>query len=195
VELGPRFDAVLSAAAAGDRSAFAQLWRATHPMLLRYLRVVCGDDAEDVASQTWLKAIAALASFRGDESGFRGWLVVIARNQSRDLQRRVRRRRETLTDEPVEDARGWSADSAHLTIENAGTAAALRLVATLPPEQAELVMLRVVVGLDVAEVARITGRSSGSVRVAVHRALKVLAARATPAVTRRAPVTLGGRDV
>jgi RNA polymerase sigma-70 factor (ECF subfamily) len=51
----------------------------------------------------------------------------------------------------------------------------LRLVATLPPEQAEMVMLRVVAGLDVATVAELVGKKPGTVRVAVHRALKSLA--------------------
>jgi RNA polymerase sigma-70 factor, ECF subfamily len=200
VSLGPRFDEVLSAAVGGDRLGFAELWREHHPMLVRYLRVVCGDSAEDVASDTWVKAIGALGSFRGDEHGFRGWLVVIARNQARDVQRRDSRRREVLTGEPIEQPRARVADSADLAIENGATVEALRLVATLPPEQAELVMLRVVVGLDVADVARITGRTPGSVRVAVHRALRTLAGRVTPslsqqAVTQPGPGTLGGRDV
>ena len=59
--------------------------------------------------------------------------------------------------------------------EREATAAALRLVATLPRDQAELVMLRVVAGLDVAAVAEIVGKKPGAVRVAVHRALKSLA--------------------
>ena len=148
---------MLAAALGGDRAAFAELWRTTQPMLLRYLRVVCGEAAEDVASEAWIKAIGALGSFYGDENGFRGWLVVIARNQARDLQRRDARRREVAVPEPAEDPRVRVADSADLAIENGATAQALRLVATLPPEQAELVLLRVVMGLDVADVARITG--------------------------------------
>lgn len=211
MSLGPRFGPVLAAAAAGDRAAFGELWRATQPMLLRYLRVVCGDAAEDVASDAWVKAIGALGGFRGDENGFRGWLVVIARNHARDLQRRDARRRETMVAEPVEDPRALTPDSADVAEENAGTARALRLVATLPPEQAELVVLRVVLALDVAEVARITGRSPGAVRVAVHRALKTLAGRLAAEggsgpgsgrdpeggpgdVTRCGPGALGGRD-
>jgi RNA polymerase sigma-70 factor (ECF subfamily) len=54
------------------------------------------------------------------------------------------------------------------------TQRALRHIAALPPDQAELVVLRVVVGLDVGDVATVTGRSPGSVRVAVHRALRRL---------------------
>ena len=65
---------------------------------------------------------------------------------------------------------------------------ALRLVATLPADQAELVALRVIAGLDVAAVASITGRSAGSVRVAVHRALKTLSTRIAAASTQPSQV-------
>ena len=62
-------------------------------------------------------------------------------------------------------------------LERLSTDDALRLVASLPPDQAELVALRVIAGLDVAAVAAITGRSPGAVRVGVHRALRVLSTR------------------
>jgi RNA polymerase sigma-70 factor (ECF subfamily) len=55
------------------------------------------------------------------------------------------------------------------------TTRALELVATLPPAQAEMVMLRVVAGLEVADVARLVDKKPGAVRVAVHRALQTLA--------------------
>ena len=160
-------------------------------MLLRYLRVVCGTAAEDVASDVWVKAVGSLGSFRGDENGFRGWLVVIARNLARDGHRRERRRREMLTDASIEDSGGTAPDAADLAIENQATTAALRLVATLPADQAELVMLRVVVGMDVADVARITGRSAGAVRVAVHRALRTLAGRLTHGTQSNTPAAAG----
>jgi RNA polymerase sigma-70 factor, ECF subfamily len=175
-ELGERFPAVLSAAAAGEQEAFALLWRSAHPMLLRYLRVLCGEAAEDVASEAWLRAIAALGSFHGDENGFRGWLVVIARNHARDVNRRAARRRETLSPDPSKHQMTAAPDAAEAVLERSGTEAALRLVASLPADQAEMVALRVVVGLDVADVARIVGRSPGAVRVAVHRGLRTLAA-------------------
>jgi RNA polymerase sigma-70 factor (ECF subfamily) len=59
-------------------------------------------------------------------------------------------------------------------LEQISTARALELVASLPPEQAEMVMLRVVAGLDVAAVAQIVGKSPGAVRVSVHRGLRAL---------------------
>lgn len=73
------------------------------------------------------------------------------------------------------DARIDAAPSAEQhAVEREATAAALRLVATLPAEQAEMVMLRVVAGLDVAVVAELVGKKPGAVRVAVHRALRSL---------------------
>jgi RNA polymerase sigma-70 factor (ECF subfamily) len=176
-ELGGEFEEVLVAAAAGDRSAFAALWRSAHPSLLRYLRVTAGSDAEDVASETWLKAMRALPSFRGDESAFRGWLAVIARNQLADRGRRAARRPEQLTGDVEEHALGLAEDSADLALQQLSTDTALRLVATLPPAVAEMVALRVVVGLDVAQVAAIVDRTPGAVRVAVHRGLRTLAAQ------------------
>ena len=195
--LGDRFEAVLRAAAAGDRDAFGELWRDSHPPLLRYLRVVCGDAADDVASETWIRAIPALERFSGDENAFRGWLVVIARNHVRDLARRAQRRPEDLSPDMSEHLVAVDpTDTADAVLERRSTEAALRLVATLPPEQAELVVLRVVVGLDVADVARITGRSPGAVRVAVHRALRTLAGRLRDAAERppTSPVTLPRRE-
>jgi RNA polymerase sigma-70 factor (ECF subfamily) len=59
--------------------------------------------------------------------------------------------------------------------DNEELAQALRLVATLPPTQAEMVILRVVAGLDVADVARLLDKQPGAVRVGVHRALRTLA--------------------
>ncbi len=176
-QLGDRFEEVFAAAAAGDPDAFATLWRATHPRLLRYLRVLSGDLAEDVASETWLKAMGALATFQGTEQAFRGWLSVIGRNVATDHARRAARRPESPLRDDACAAAGTSPDAADVALERWGTAQALRLLATLPPAQAEMVALRVVVGLEPVDVARIVGRSPGAVRVAVHRALATLGRR------------------
>lgn len=175
--LGTRFAQVLSRAQRGDAQAFAELWRDANPMLLRYLRVTAGDLAEDIASHAWLKVIEALGSFTGDEPGFRRWLVTIARHHHLDQARRAGRRPERLfadMADAVDRSGGLAADAAIEAEEAMSTQAALDLIAMLPPDQAEMVMLRVVIGLDVADVAAVVGRTSGAVRVAVHRALRRL---------------------
>ena len=183
-ELGENFPAVLAAASAGDPDGFAQLWRVTHPLLLRYLRVTAGDAAEDVASETWVKVIRNLRSFAGDEQAFRAWITVVARNTARDQARAAVRRPETPAAE-LPPVRGGAPDAADEAIERLGTENALRLLATLPPAQAEMVALRIVIGLEPVEVARIVGRSPGAVRVAVHRALATLAEKLTAGTSNR----------
>jgi RNA polymerase sigma-70 factor (ECF subfamily) len=163
----------LKAAADGDDAGFAVLWRSLQPPLLRYLRVVIGDAAEDVASETWLQAARDLSRFDGGPTAFRGWLFRIARHRAIDEQRRASRRRDDTA-----GSASWSAapDAAADAMERIGTAWALRIIATLPPDQAEAVTLRVVAGLDVATTAQVLGKRPGSVRVATMRGLRRLAA-------------------
>lgn len=170
--LGDDFPQTLARAATGDAQAFAAVWRETQPMLLRYLRLVAGADAEDTAQQTWLAVIEGLAGFVGTEPGFRRWVVTIARNIHVDRVRHAVRHPEDLVADPVllspEPA---AADSVDIVVEQRSTEWALQLIATLPPAQREVVALRVIAGLDVAEVAALVGRSPGAVRVSVHRGL------------------------
>jgi RNA polymerase sigma-70 factor (ECF subfamily) len=163
----------LKAAADGDEAGFAVLWRTLQPPLLRYLRVVVGDAAEDVASETWLQASRDLSRFDGGPTAFRGWLFRIARHRAIDEQRRGARRQDDAAVSPSQSA---AADAASGAMESIGTAWALRIIATLPPDQAEAVTLRVVAGLDVATTAQVLGKRPGSVRVATMRGLRRLAA-------------------
>ncbi|WP_432984026.1 RNA polymerase sigma factor [Dactylosporangium sp. CA-233914] len=166
----------LAAAIDGDAAAFAVLWRSLHPPVLRYLRVVCGEAAEDVASETWLQVARDLGRFDGTVSAFRVWLFRIARNRGIDENRRAWRRHEE-PHEAVDQLRSAAAvrDVAAEVVELDDTERALRLIATLPREQAEAVMLRVVAGLDVAGTARVLGKRSGAVRIATMRGLRRLA--------------------
>src|SRR3954462_11256236 len=90
------------AAKAGDEAAMAQLWRATHPPLVRYLRGRIGEGADDVAAAAWLDAARGLASFEGDDTDFRRWLFTIARRRLVDELRRRGRRRERLLADTLE---------------------------------------------------------------------------------------------
>ncbi len=68
-------------------------------------------------------------------------------------------------------------DTAAAALDNISAQAAVELIATLPRFQAEVIVLRVIAGLDVRQVARIVGKRPGAVRVAAHRGLRELAAR------------------
>ncbi|WP_343447046.1 RNA polymerase sigma factor [Micromonospora schwarzwaldensis] len=171
----------VTAAQAGDEEAFRFLYRSLQPALLRYLTTLVGGDAEDVASETWLQISRDLPSFTGGE--FRAWSVTIARNRAMDHLRRQRRR--PVVPVPVQalnDLAG-DADTADRAGEALGTESALALIRTLPPAEAEAVMLRAVIGLDAETAGRVLGRRAGAVRTAAHRGLRRLAAlleRAAP---------------
>lgn len=164
----------LAAARDGDEHGFAVLWRALQPAVLRYLRVVVPDAAEDVASETWLQVARDIRRFRGDLAGFRVWLFRIARNRGLDELRRAGRRREGLPGDGDEEA-VYAADAAREALDRMDTEWALALIAALPRDQAEAVMLRVVAGLDVAQAAAVLGKRPGAVRVAAMRGLRRLA--------------------
>ncbi|MFI8292758.1 RNA polymerase sigma factor [Streptomyces sp. NPDC085614] len=172
---GPDLAAAVERAQRGDEEAFAEAYRIVHPGLLGYLRGMVGEDAEDVASEAWLEIARDLGRFRGDAAGFRGWTATIARHRALDHLRRARSRPRTTALE--QDARELPApgDVAVEALEALSTERALALIAGLPPDQAEAVLLRVVVGLDGVTSARVLGKRPGAVRSAAHRGLKRLA--------------------
>jgi RNA polymerase sigma-70 factor (ECF subfamily) len=173
------FAELVSAAGRGDERAFAHLWRTYQPRVLRYLALVVGASAEDTAAEVWLDVARSLDRFQGGEAGFRGWLFTIARRRGLDQQRSERRRPATS---PLEDAGPVVASTpgpAEEVLAQAATEEALIALASLPPDQAEIIALRVIADLDVATVASLVGKSPGAVRVAGHRGLRELAARAT----------------
>jgi RNA polymerase sigma-70 factor, ECF subfamily len=172
------FEGLLRAAQRGDERAYAALWRTANPRVLRYLTVVVGrDTAEDVAGEVWLDVARSLSRFRGDEDDFRAWLFTIARRRAIDAQRaRSRRPRTTSLDDHVELLAG-SPGPAEQVESDQDTAAALALIRSLKPDQAEIVALRVIAGLDVATVAKLTGKTPGAVRVTTHRGVRELATR------------------
>jgi RNA polymerase sigma-70 factor (ECF subfamily) len=175
--IGPEFPAVLSAAAGGDEAAFGQLWHDLQPRLLRYFMVVSPAAAEDLASETWLGVVRGIDRFRGNEPAFRAWVFTIARHEVLDWRRRAARR--ATEDLPASGLGDQAApdDPAAAALEGVSTRAALSLVATLPADQAEAIVLRVVAGLEVDRVAAIMGKRPGTVRVLTHRGLRRLAER------------------
>ncbi len=168
--------AAVRAAQDGDETAFRTVYRTVHPRLLGYTRTLVGDlDAEDVASEAWLQITRDLDRFHGDADRFRGWAARIARNRALDHLRMRGRRPATGGDETELADRAAESDTAGEALEALSTGRALALIARLPQDQAEAVVLRVVVGLDAKSAAETLGKRPGAVRTAAHRGLKRLA--------------------
>ncbi|MEU5519224.1 RNA polymerase sigma factor [Streptomyces sp. NPDC093250] len=190
------YDGELGAAVAraqkGDEAAFAVAYRLVQPGLLGYVRGLVGDDAEDVMSDAWLEIARDLGRFKGDGAGFRGWTATIARHRALDHLRRQRvRPRASTIEQDVLDLPG-AQSTYDQAMEAISTEYALQLVGGLPRDQAEAVLLRVVVGLDGPAAARVLGKRPGAVRTAAYRGLNRLAKQlGAESVTDEASPTLG----
>jgi RNA polymerase sigma-70 factor, ECF subfamily len=161
----------------GDGEAFRLLYRDIQPRLLRYLHALAGQDAEDIASETWLQVTRDLPGFAGTYDGFRGWVATIARHRALDHLRKTARRPALAV--PAEDLAAWpatgaAADTAQTALDAVATGHAVALIATLPPDQAEAVLLRAVLGLDAITAGQVLGKRPGAIRTAAHRGLKTL---------------------
>jgi RNA polymerase sigma-70 factor (ECF subfamily) len=148
----------------GDRRAFAIVYDrfvgAVHAVVLARVR---WGDAADVVQDVFLIAWERLPSVR-DPAAFPGWLMMIARNRATDHLRRQR-----PTDEPVEVA-----------VAPAPTAEAreaLDAIRELPESYREILLMRLVEGMSGPEIAERTGLQPGSVRVNLHRGMKLLRER------------------
>ncbi|MEU5809032.1 MULTISPECIES: RNA polymerase sigma factor [unclassified Streptomyces] len=168
--------AAVLAAQDGDENAFRAVYRTVHPRLLGYVRTLVGDgDAEDVTSEAWLQIARDLDSFTGDADRFRGWAARVARNRALDHVRMRGRRPAIGGDETELTGRAADSDTAGEAMEALSTGRTMALIARLPQDQAEAVVLRVVVGLDAKSAAETLGKRPGAVRTAAHRGLKKLA--------------------
>jgi RNA polymerase sigma-70 factor (ECF subfamily) len=173
--IGEGFGQVLAEARNGNEVAFSRLWRDVNPGLLRYVRVLAPQAAEDIAAEAWVDVVRGLRRFRGDEAAWRAWVFTTARRRVIDASRRsARQPHASLHVVPAEQLPGC-VDAADEVLERLDTEAALALLLRLPRLQAEVILLRVVAGLDTGAVARLVGRNPGAVRVAAHRGLRRLA--------------------
>lgn len=161
----------------GDVRSFEALYADVQPRLVRYLASIVGPDAPDVASETWLQVARDVRRFTGDLPAFRAWVVTIGRHRALDHLRASRRRPSDPWDPAFLPETAADTDLG----EDLSTRRALALIAGLPRDQAEAVLLRVVVGLDAPAAAKVLGKRPGAVRTATSRGLARL--RETVGVT------------
>jgi RNA polymerase sigma factor (sigma-70 family) len=173
---GQDFDKMLATAREGDADALEILYRALYPPVHAYMaNQLSPHDAEDAASDVFVSVARGLSNFNGGETSFRSWVFTIAHHRLVDHHRaRARQRTNSLPPEELV-GRAGSGDAENDALEVVGTGSVLNQIATLPPAQAEVVLLRVVADLSVADVATIVGRKPEAVRALQFRAMHRLA--------------------
>ncbi|MFJ6696171.1 RNA polymerase sigma factor [Streptomyces sp. NPDC091272] len=170
--------AAVEGARGGEEEGFSALFKLVQPKLVAYLRTLVGEEAEDVASDAWLHISRDIGQFRGDGTAFRGWVRAVARNRAVDHLRQVRARPQGISWEVCgAEAEPADRDAAEVVLDALATAHVLKLIARLPADQGEAVLLRVVIGLDSPAAGRVLGKQPGAVRMAARRGLRSLAAQ------------------
>jgi RNA polymerase sigma-70 factor (ECF subfamily) len=170
---------LVHAAQQGDTSAFGRLYDRYVDVVYRYVLFRLGDRdlAEDVTSETFLRALRRITSvsYQGRDVG--AWFVTIARNILLDHVKSSRFRLEVVTDEVTEPGSGtvFQIGPEQEAITRATRAELLRCVAELGDDQRECIVLRFLQGLSVAETAEVMKRNEGAVKALQHRAVRRLA--------------------
>lgn len=153
----------------GTPPSAGAIYRELAPVVLGYLRSQRVAEPEDVLGEVFLQVARDLARFSGDDAALRRWVFSIAHNRAMDSHRRAARNRSTLESELDEGRTPGNAPA-----PDAGAGIDPQLVAalaTLSPDQRDVVVLRFVADLPLEAVARITGRRVGAVKALQHRAL------------------------
>jgi RNA polymerase sigma-70 factor (ECF subfamily) len=177
------FSAIIDAARGGEGWAVQLLFQDLQPRLLRYLRSRARDAADDIAGEVWEAIARGIGTFEGDEAGFRAWAFTIARRRViEDFRRSTRRNTVPAADEYFAAIPAQSLVDIEAIDRLSAQEAVALVTSVLSDDQAEVVLLRVVGGLDTALVAEILGRPENWVRVTQHRALRRLADRLGPMI-------------
>jgi RNA polymerase sigma-70 factor (ECF subfamily) len=154
--------ATIRAVAAGDQDAFAQLYADYVPMVHAIvLGRVPSRDVDDLVQDVFVTAYARIGELR-DPAAFGGWIAAIARNRSTDHLRQSREQVALPEELPGGDS-----------IE-AETFAVLQVIRKLPEAYRDTLLMRLVEGMSGAEIAERSGLTPGSVRVNLHRGMKLL---------------------
>jgi len=175
-------DALVEAARGGNSIAFGQLWEQMAPAVGGYVRSRGVADVDDVTSEVFVAAFAKIADFVGGAVQFRRFIFTLAHHKSVDDTRRrfgPRVPRHEVLDEASDPRSAASAEDEAL--RQVYGEQVQQLLALLPDVQREVLLLRVVAGLDVADVASVLGRSDGAVKQLQHRALTTLRRGLDPA--------------
>jgi RNA polymerase sigma-70 factor (ECF subfamily) len=163
-------------AQAGEAEAFGRLYDQYSDTVYRYIyyRVNGKATAEDLTSETFLRALRRISTFTWQGRDFGAWLVTIARNLVADHFKSSRFRLEVTTGEML-DANEVARSPEDSVLESLSNAALLEAVRKLNPQQQECVTLRFLQGLSVAETARVMGKNEGAIKTLQYRAVRTLA--------------------
>lgn len=171
-----RISALVELAQRGDAEAFGLLYERYVDVVYRYVYVRVGSAhlAEDLTSETFLRALRRMDSFSWQGRDIAAWFITIARNLITDNAKSARFRMEVSTADMLDADPRVEAAPDHEVLERLRDERLLVAVKNLKPEQAECVVLRFLQGLSLAETAKVLGKTEGAVKQLQLRAVRAL---------------------
>ena len=162
-------DETLAARSNEDLDSFAELYNRYLCRIYRFVRSQTPDEstAEDLTAHTFFRAMSSARSFRGDGT-YKAWLFRIAHNTLATWRRK--QSRAPITVEELPDHIDPSPSPATIVVDSAQRQVVWNLVSSLPPTQREVLALRYLEDLDIAEISVVTGKTRGAIRILLHRA-------------------------
>jgi RNA polymerase sigma-70 factor (ECF subfamily) len=173
---GPAFGRILQQAKRGEEAALERLYRDLAPSVLGYLRGQGAAEPEDLTSDVFVGMVRGLPRFEGNERGLRAWVFTIAHRRLLDERRRSIRRPFVLVDpHRMPSLPGPRGDTEEEAVSRLNGHRALGTLRSLTPEQRDVLLLRVIADLSVAQTAELLGKEEGAVKALQRRALARLA--------------------
>lgn len=164
------FAGSITRAREGDPVAWSDLYHGVAPLVIGYLRAQRLPDPEDVAGEVMLEVVRGIDRFQGDAAGFRSWVLTIAHHRLLDSRRRETRRPSTPRAPDDLDAPTATDDVEAEVLAELGFGRLEPALAALTAEQRNVMLLRVIGDLSVADVARILDKRPGAVKQLQRRA-------------------------
>lgn len=174
--LKEQFDSTLAAARTGAPWAWEFIYRDLVGAVGGYLRGRGAPDVEDLVSETFLSVAKDIQSFNGDETSFRSWVFTIAHRRMQDAWRSSGRRVPTADgdDAQAHAERAWRGDVEDDAMTAISGSEVNALIDHLTAAQRDVILLRVVGDLSVAQTAKVLDTSEGAVRALQNRAMREL---------------------
>ncbi|MEX2586840.1 MAG: sigma-70 family RNA polymerase sigma factor [Actinomycetota bacterium] len=173
MDTGDELASAVTAAQQGLEWGWTQLYRVLAPAVAGYLRAQEAREPEDLTGEVFVQAVRSIQGFSGDAAAFRSWIFCIAHNKLVDDSRYRKRR-------PVEVMAGPGRDLVHpdrvedLVLNNLARARVRRVILKLTDDQRDVLLLRILGGLTIDEVARTLGKQPSAVKALQRRGLAII---------------------
>ncbi|MGH2699749.1 MAG: RNA polymerase sigma factor [Actinomycetota bacterium] len=169
--LGQAFDSVFTAARGGAEWAWAELYDDLAPLVLGYLRARGALEPEDLTGEVFLQVVRDVHSFEGNERDLRAWTLSIAHHRLLDdVRYRNRRPLESAADDVTRQAPPGG-DVEKEALDALGSRHVLRIITSLSSDQQDVLLLRMIAGLTIEEIAGILDKRVGAVKALQRRGL------------------------